>query len=176
MISGAARTRLHVLALRWLALASFALWFGGFTFYSAVVIPVIEEAMGRAEAGSLVTREVTDTLNLIGVATLILWWLLAWFERSLGGTWAPRLRVGLLAIDTAVLVGLFALHKVLERRLDEGRMEGFYPLHETYLIARTAQWVANLALLAASVWIWRSSQRAADAPWPMTEKSVIGHG
>lgn len=164
MISEAARTRLPLLALRWLALVSFALWFGGFTFYSAVVIPVLEEAMGRVEAGSMVTREVTDTLNLIGLATLILWWLLAWFERPLGGPWAPRLRVGLLATDTALLIGLLALHKVLDRRLDEGRMEGFYPLHETYLIASTVQWGANLALLASSIWIWRTNPGTADEP------------
>ena len=153
----------QILAVRWLALVSLAVWFGGFTFYSAVVIPVLDGAMGKVEAGSLVTREVTDALNLIGLATLGIWWWLVWLERSLGGLWARRVRVGLIALDTAVLVGLFAMHQVLDRKLDEGRMEGFYPLHETYLIASTVHLAANLALVALSLWIWDRPNRTADS-------------
>jgi hypothetical protein len=31
---------------RWLALVALAVWFGGFTFYSAVVVPLLSDVMG----------------------------------------------------------------------------------------------------------------------------------
>ena len=146
----------RTLALRWVALITLSTWFGGFTFYSAVVIPVLDDVMGRVETGSLVTREVTATLNLIGVATLAAWWVLLASERNLGGPWARRGRVGLVLVDTAVMVLLFLMHAELDRRLDAGLMTGFYPLHELYLIASTVQWAANIGLVAVSLWIWRA--------------------
>jgi hypothetical protein len=148
--------RIRGLLLRWLALMALAVWFGGFTFYSAAVLPVLHEVMGSLEAGS-VTREVTDTLNLAGASALSGWWVLAGAEWRLGRPGARRLRLGLLTADTAILIGLFALHPVMDRRLDTGSLRGFYPLHRVYLIASTVQWVVNLALVAVSLVVWQGT-------------------
>lgn len=68
--------------LRLLAVWTLAFWLGGFTFYSAVVIPVLHDQLGSPLATGLVTRRVTDALNILGVVTIILGWLMAGFTRT----------------------------------------------------------------------------------------------
>lgn len=147
---------------RWLALVTMAVWLGGFTFYSSFVLPILHETIGRFETGATVTREVAVKLNLAGVATLAVWWALAAAERREGSAAARRLRVALLATDSAVLVGLVWLHSVMAGRLDEGPMRGFYPMHRVYLWASTVQWALNLALLGVTVWLWTPPSAATD--------------
>ena len=53
---------MRVLVLRFLCLLSLSVWVGGFMFYSAVVIPVLHEAMGRLDTG-FVTQKVTNAIN-----------------------------------------------------------------------------------------------------------------
>lgn len=154
------------LALRWLALVALGTWFGGFTFYSAVVVPVLTDVMGKVEAGSMVTREVTVTLNWIGVATMAVWWTLALTERSPSGRGLRGIRYACLTINSILLAWLFVLHGVLGGQLDSATMTGFYARHEFYLILSTIQWAATLVLLAASLKIWAgtSGQKWTDSP------------
>jgi hypothetical protein len=149
-------------ALRFLGLVTLAIWIGGFTFYSAAVVPVLHQALSTAEAGSI-TRRVTVALNAIGVAALALGWWLAVAERGQGTARRRRARLGLLAATTAALAGLIALHRVMDHRLDAGLLRGFYPLHRAYLIVSTAQWFVNLGLLGLAV-DGREARR--DAPTP----------
>ena len=146
------------LALRWLALVALAVWFGGFTFYSAVVVPVLTDVMGKVEAGSMVTREVTVTLNRIGAAAMAVWWALAFVERKRGGRWPRRARYGCLAVNSVLLAWLFALHRTLSGQLESAEMGGFYARHEFYLILSSIQWAASLVLVAASLAVWRADE------------------
>jgi len=146
------------LLFRWLALVTLAVWFGGFTFYSAVVIPVLHEVMGQVETGS-VTRQITDAINLNGAVALGLWWALVVAEGRSGGVGWAHARTALLAVTTMILVGLFGLHRVMDGRLDAGESGGFRRLHQAYLIASTAQWFVNLALLAVSLRVWQGATR-----------------
>ncbi len=136
--------------LRLLAVWSLAFWLGGFTFYSAVVIPVLHDQLGSPLATGLVTRRVTDALNILGVVTITLGWLMTVFARltqqlrPLHRDWASLA----LVITTVCLVILIALHRVLDKRLDAARMHDFYSLHRLYLWVSTVQWLANLWLLA----------------------------
>ena len=139
--------------MRVLALVGMTFWLGGFTFYSAVVIPILHDEMGGLEAG-IVTGRVSNHLNAFGVAAVLAWWLMVVCERPINARWARRLRLVLLVATTAILATLIALHPMLDARLDAGSMRSFYPLHQVYLIASTAQWVLNLALLPITVWIW----------------------
>ncbi|MGE3821459.1 MAG: hypothetical protein AB7I30_18775 [Isosphaeraceae bacterium] len=154
------------LAHRWLALVAIAVWFGGFTFYSAVVVPLLSDVMGKVEAGSMITREVTVTLNWIGVGAMAVWWALAIAERSTGDRWAGRVRLACLGVNSALLGWLFALHRQLGEQIDTASMTGFYARHEFYLILSTIQWAATLVLIAASLRIWSaaSDQRWTDSP------------
>ena len=135
--------------LRYLGTLGLAVWLGGFTFYGAAVVPVLHDVLDHWQAGGI-TRRVTDTLNAVGAATLALWWLGAWLDRSRGPAGPRRARAGLLAACTATLTALVALHVVMDARLDAGRLRGFYPLHRLYLWISTLQWLAQLGLLAVA--------------------------
>src|SRR5438067_11181166 len=58
---------------RFLVVAALMFWQGGFTFYSAVVVPLGQDIFGKRQG--FLTREVTDYLNLAGAIALL---LLAW--------------------------------------------------------------------------------------------------
>jgi hypothetical protein len=137
------------LLARMLALWALAFWLGGFTFYSAVVIPILHDRLGSSLEAGLVTQRVTDALNLLGVATIILGWLVTLVKDpdqgpgATGRRWAPVA----LTVTTACLAILIALHRVLDLRLDAAEMTGFYPLHRLYLWVSTVQWLANMTLL-----------------------------
>lgn len=150
---------LRLFALRFLCLLSLAVWCGGFTFYSAAVIPVLHDEMDSLQAGRI-TQRVTHSLNAAGVATLMLWWLEALLEPSSGQARIRRARLLLLGVSTAILTLLVLLHRVMDQRLAAGGLRGFYPWHRAYLIASTIQWFANLGLFAtALVHWWQSSAR-----------------
>src|SRR5258707_15304973 len=54
-----------VLARRGLALAAFAVWLGGLTFYALVVVPVGTQVLGGPVAQGFVTQAVTVRLNFV---------------------------------------------------------------------------------------------------------------
>ncbi len=138
---------MRLLVLRFLCLLSLSVWVGGFTFYSAVVIPVLHDSVGSLDTG-FVTQRVTDYLNAAGGVTVVLWWLLVWADRPSGLARARRARLGLVAATTVILLGLIGLHRVMDGRLESGSLRGFYPLHRIYLVGSTVQWFANLGLMA----------------------------
>src|SRR4051812_48761340 len=106
--------RLRSLVLRFLCWLSLAVWVGGFTFYSVVVIPVLHDAMGSLETG-YITQRVTDAINAAGALALALWWLAAGVERSTGSARDRRARLMLLAVSTGTLAFLVILHRVMDR-------------------------------------------------------------
>lgn len=148
---------MRLMILRFLCLLSLSIWVGGFTFYSAVVIPLLHQTLSTQEVGS-VTQRVTDYINAAGCLTVALWWLSAWAERSVGPAPAGRLRIGFLAATTVLLLGLAGLHRIMDARLASGSLQGFYPLHRIYLIASTVQWAANLGLMASVLALWREGR------------------
>ncbi len=140
------------LCIRSLAIFGYAIWVGGFTFYGAVVLWVVHEAYGSFDAGKI-TQSVTDYLNLIGVATLAVWAVFAWVERRAQPRWARNSLLGLLAVSAGIQVFLFVDHRILDQRLAEHGLKGFYAHHSVYLNASTAQWVAHLLMVPLSVWV-----------------------
>jgi hypothetical protein len=133
--------------LRFLCWLTMAVWVGGFTFYGAGVLPVLHDEMDTLQAGAI-TQRVTDRLNVVGASALAVWWLAALVGRQDG---PRRTRLALLSASTGLLVFLVVWHAVMDRRLEESGLRGFYPLHRVYLLASTAQWVVNLALGAISL-------------------------
>ena len=149
---------------RILAIAVFSLWWGGFTFYSLVVIPIGQEVLRSHVKVGFITEKVTHQLNVIGLFTLsaLLWNLLSAWRTS-----RPPLRLGLAGtwLVLAALLGvLFVLHPQLQRLLDHPAREvvdepRFYGLHRVYHIVTTVQWLAALVhvFLALSEWRRRDS-------------------
>src|SRR5262249_56877927 len=100
---------------RSLVLAALALWLGGFTFYSAVVVPIGTDRLGITSQG-FITQRVTEWLNLIGaVALLPLGWDALAGAAPGRGRW---LRPGLWLILAATLAALWVLHPYLSELLD----------------------------------------------------------
>ena len=143
----------RVRVLRFLGLLSLIVWVGGFTFYSAGVIPVLHDAMPSRDAGRI-TQRVTDRLNLVGAATVLVWLALVSAERHVGPERLRMARAVLLVATFFTLGFLAVLHGLMDRRLAQGRMEGFYPTHRIYLIVSTVQWFVNLGLLGLSLRLW----------------------
>ena len=123
-----------------------AAWLGGFTFYSAFVVPILHHEMGSFESG-LVTQRVTNDLNLVGAIALVPWWVEGWLDRRRGPLVSRGLRWLLLATTTLGLAWLCLLHRSMDRILDSDALAGFYPLHRVYLIVSTVMWVVNIALV-----------------------------
>jgi hypothetical protein len=163
--------------LRTFSLWLLAFWLGGFTFYSAVVIPILHEDLGSALEAGLITQRVTNWLNLVGIVAVGTAWLvlfLTWRpeERS---RWSGRIALGLLSATTLGLMALLALHPVLDRRLQEGAMKRFYTWHQAYLWISTVQWAVNLGLIA--VWPrphWTHSRRPEPTTNPPASRENRG--
>jgi hypothetical protein len=132
-------------------------WVGGFMFYGGAVVSILEDALGRFEAG-MITRRVTVALNGVGIATVCLWLCLVWFERGDGPRRIRLARSWSLGLSTASLVLLIVLHAMMSRHLDERGTSGFRPWHRAYLLVSTLQWVFNLAILASSLHLWANAR------------------
>ena len=151
--------QLLTLISRTVVLIAHAVWVGGFTFYSTAVLWVLDDELGTFDAGRLITRRVTDWMNAAGVATLALWWGLTWIERRAKPRLPRRIRLGLVLASTLLLGFLIVDHLILDHHLDTKGRAGFYAMHSVYLIAATIQWVANLLLIPASLWVWRNDSK-----------------
>ncbi|MBG88608.1 MAG: hypothetical protein CMO80_17140 [Verrucomicrobiales bacterium] len=144
----ALRKTLHVLAV-----LAWALWMGGFTFYTAVSLRVAHKVLGDSGEFGFVTQIVTDRLNLIGTVAVVL--LLAHLlshwqvftsrrRRILMGTWL------ILAIT---LAQLYHVHNLIDALLDfELRRvpdrAAFEAVHDRYELIATVQWLCAVIHLA----------------------------
>jgi hypothetical protein len=134
---------------RGLFLVALSIYIGGFTFYSAVVIPVLHDQLESSLETGLITQRVTDVLNLLGVATLSWGWCVYGLStvREFRKDQGSRFKIWPLVISSVCLVVLLVLHRVLDLKLETNTFDGFYPYHRAYLWTSTVQWLANLALL-----------------------------
>jgi hypothetical protein len=148
---------------RFFVLAALAFWQGGFTFYSAVVVPAGERVLGSSREQGFVTRRVTNYLNAAGAVALPL----CLWDARIGGrkTLGSRLRWAAWGGMTVTLAVQIGLHVALDRLLEPDEMrvvdeQAFRAVHQWYLIASTAQWVCCLAFLILSLGAWRKEDTA----------------
>src|ERR1700676_581956 len=55
---------------RWLAISLLAVWWGGFTFYSVVVVHTGHRVLRSKVRQGFITQQVTRQLNVLGIVTL----------------------------------------------------------------------------------------------------------
>jgi hypothetical protein len=143
---------------RVLVFATLGLWMGGFTFYSAVVVPVGQEVLGSHRKQGFVTRRVTNYLNLAGVVAMIsLGWDIAASRTKFR---RRRVRWALWAIMGFTLAMLAWLHRELDDLLvadsfaisDES---AFSSLHRWYLMTSTIQWACAMTWTVLTLFAWR---------------------
>ncbi|MGI8965228.1 MAG: hypothetical protein ACR2H1_03965 [Limisphaerales bacterium] len=143
---------------RFLVILVLSVWFGGFTFYAVVVIPTGIKVLHSHMRVGLVTQEVTRWLNLIGlVAFVIFAWNVAALRKVENKKWFGRL-AGALGMMILLHITLCALHPILDSQIVERDLVNeskFYNWHRVYLIVSTAQWLATLVYLWASLKLWK---------------------
>lgn len=144
----ALRKTTHVLSV-----LAWALWMGGFTFYTAVSLRVAHKVLQDTTAFGFVTQVVTDRMNLIGLVAVVLlfaqlathWQIFApWRRVLLGISWL------ILAIT---LAWLFQLHDAIDTLLDfQQRVvtddNAFELVHNRYEMVATIQWLVAVIHLA----------------------------
>lgn len=149
-----------------------ALWFGGFTFYAGFVVPIGSEVLGSDRLQGFVTRDVTVSLNWIGVCALCALWIdFARFGRLRS---MRRLACVTLLVATLLQLSLFVMHPWLDALLEPGtkavdEAPMFYGRHRFYLLASGVQWVATLVHLFSVVHV-------ADAHGTSYDAHVQGRG
>jgi len=134
---------------RFLFLWAIALWLGGFTFYTGVVIHVGGRVLGSHLKQGFITEKVTNWLNVIGIIALpILLWNTAaiWHAR---GRMLRRTLVVTWGVMLLVQVELLVLHLMMDRLLDPQARKvlddaRFERLHLVYVVSATAQWAAGV--------------------------------
>lgn len=150
-----------IIVRRFLVLAALMFWQGGFTFYSLVVIHVGHQVLGSQRQQAMVTRSVTNYLNLGGAVALAFWgWDVA-STRDLSRV-RRRWRWGLWSMLVLTLALLAWLHLPLDELMvpdsisDRSR---FYGLHQWYLLTSTVQWAGSLLLTALTLLAWRCEDK-----------------
>jgi hypothetical protein len=137
---------------RFLVIQALLVWQGGFFFYAAVVVPVGSRVHGAFGQG-MVTRNVTDWMNVIGAVAVV---VLGWDQWANGDSRTSRwARWGLWTVLAGGLVALAVLHTRLEAYLDSSMdYRTFYGWHRIYLTVAGIQWIAALAYVAVLLRAW----------------------
>lgn len=119
-------------------------WWGGLTFYSAIVISVGTDVLG-ATAQGFVTQSVTHWLNvLLAIVLLASGW----------NVFTTRVRTQIVAW-VALLTSLpllMLVHRQLDQLLDSeiqsvSNPDDFYGTHQIYLWLTILQWLTGIVLL-----------------------------
>jgi len=151
-----------VLLRRLLVVQMLMLWMGGFVFYTAVVVPIGTEVLGSALEQSRITRWVSRSINLIGIATLAVLLIETACCR-------PARRAGIvmlvctlsMAILTTVLIGV-RNHMLTLVNFDAMvivNREELHGWHRVYLWTISLQWAISVVYLLTMLSAWRSIDR-----------------
>lgn len=155
-------------AWRFIVLAAYAYWQGGFLFYTAEVVPIGTEVLGSPARQGFITRQVTLRMNKAGAVAMGIFALDLFVSRGR----SKRRHVGRIVAWTSMavlLAVLFFLHGQLHALLDPEEQEildyrAFYPLHRLYLWASAAQWFLGLIYLGLGLWAWREHDERRSNP------------
>lgn len=117
----------------------FAVWWGGLTFYAAVVVPIGTDITSSVEQG-FVTQRVTFWHNILLTLLTFFVFVEALFRQSLR-SWL------LFASMLFVNGGLLLMHWKLSDMIDVAEASvpsDFYRIHALYLWLTTAEWLVGL--------------------------------
>ena len=151
---------------RFLVVAALMFWQGGFTFYAAVVVPVGQGVLGSAARQGLITRQVTNYLNLAGALALV---PLGWEALlSKDRTKYRRLRLMSWLVMAAAALLLIWLHGFLDDLFDPEAMQIsdrhlFRAGHRSYLWVSTLQWASAILYLILALRSWHVEDRLQES-------------
>lgn len=144
---------------RFLVLSALMFWQGGFLFYVSIVVPVGQAEIGPDQA--LVTRQVTNYLNLAGAAALLLLAGDVALARDplRRRRWLRWLCWGAMAL---LLAALMWLRPRLGEMVDSGlgKSSAFHAGHRWYLWLSTLQWAAAIGYTLLTLRAWQMEDTA----------------
>jgi hypothetical protein len=162
---------------RFLLIALFAIWWGGFTFYALCVVPIGHEILHSKFRQGLITQRVSQTLNLLGIITLCACVLEHFVCSRVRGAESRRNAGDLRTVEIACwaamalsLTTLIYLHghmDTLLATLAENSDERFYRLHRAYLLISSLQW------LAGALYLFLRNEEFFVIGGPRTEKESL---
>lgn len=154
------------IAWRFLVLAVLMFWQGGFTFYASVVVPIGQSTLASHFKQGLITRRVTDYLNLSGGIALAVLAGDAFYRRDPSPL---RRRVRWASwVGMAILLAMLVwLHPRLDELLDLERggfhdRSSFRSGHRWYLWLSTFQWGLAIVYGLAMLGSWQAEDGRAD--------------
>jgi hypothetical protein len=114
------------------------IWWGGFTFYAGIVVPVGMRVLGSHILMGKITQEVSNYINWFSFGVFL--WLGYFLKKS-----PPSSSILVKEILVFTLIGcqllLFLLHSYLSELVDNQSINDiFYLYHRIYLIISTCIW------------------------------------
>lgn len=145
---------------RVLLLLVFALFWGGLTFYTGIVLRITHAVLNDPMDGGLITQRVTSVLQILGVVTLVLMAC----NCVVVVRQSPKFGYALIACTVMLacsLIGLFLVHGHLDTLIERETFtitdrEAFDAGHQRYNQLTTVEWLACLVYLGTTVFAWRS--------------------
>jgi hypothetical protein len=115
------------------------LWWGGFTFYSGIVVPVGMRVLGSHFLMGKITQEVSNYINWLSLGLFI--WLAFFLKKS---PYSQSILVKEILVFT--LIGsqllLFLLHNNMSEIIENQSLKSvFYLYHKVYLIVSSCIWL-----------------------------------
>lgn len=152
-----------ILVCRVLLLFSFALFWGGLTFYTGFVVRISHDVLSDPMDGGLITQRVTVLLQDLGVVTVGFMGLNSWQVRQQASRFGNVLLI-VTAILALSLLGLFLVHAQLDAVIDVANNDIIDPDqfdtgHRRYNQLTTVEWIASLVYLVVTVIAWRTVDR-----------------
>ena len=146
-------------------LLTFALFWGGLTFYTGIAVRIAHDVLADPMEGGLITQRVTNVLQWLGTITAALMLVNAF----LVGRTAPKKGIALLVLASTLslsLVGLFIVHSQLDAVISIDAAEitdrdAFTIGHRRYNQLTTVEWLASLFYLPVTLFAW---QQQANKP------------
>lgn len=128
-------------------LAFLFIWWGAFTFYAGIVVPVGMKVLGSHIEMGFITQEVTNYLNFISLPIFLYVCYIFRAEKL-------QFRLGILLIMLQII--LFVLHdklfNLLEFQLFTVKSKSvFYSLHRIYLLLSTFIWLIVSGIIFVEV-------------------------
>ncbi|MEO1615986.1 MAG: hypothetical protein AAFV88_09070 [Planctomycetota bacterium] len=137
----------------------YALFWGGLTLYTGIVVRISHDLLGDPIDGGLITQRVTVFLQYLCAMTVVLMVCnTAIVFRKLPQL--GRLLLGCTTVLAAALIGLFVVHGHLDAVIDVAAYEitdrdAFTTGHRRYNQLTTVQWLATLAYLPLTIIAWK---------------------
>jgi hypothetical protein len=150
--------------LRTCLLLSFALFWGGLTFYTGIVVRIMHDVVSDPMTGGMITQQVTVVLQWLGVVTVVLMLANAVVVRKVSSRRFKVLLVCSLLLGLS-LAGLFVVHNDLDAVISIKQTEitdrdEFVIGHRRYNRLTTVEWIATFLYLPVIVSVWRLQDRA----------------